>query len=217
VMEDREKLPMAQQMFSMSQPGAGEFTMRNANLDVLIGWAFKVGGFAQPIEGKPAWADSTYYEVAAKPEGEVVPTYDQLRPMVQELLKDRLHLTYHMESSTAKGYALVIAKGGPKLTETKGAAKHAYMMTGRLDAANASMSTVAELLAHAVGQAVVDETGLKGNYDLSIKYAPMEATDSSLPSIFTAVEEQLWLKLETKTVPVEKFVIDHVERVPTEN
>jgi uncharacterized protein (TIGR03435 family) len=161
--------------------------------------------------------DSTYYEVAAKPEGDIGLSYEQLRPMMQALLKERFHLTYHTESKSAKGYALVIEKGGSKVTATKGEAQHAYMMTGRLDGANLPMSNVAELLAHAVGQTVMDETALRGNYDVSLKYAPMEATDSSLPSVFTAVEEQWGLRLEKKTVSVEAFVIDHIDRVPTEN
>jgi uncharacterized protein (TIGR03435 family) len=217
IMQDREKLPMAQQMFYMSPPGAGEFTMRNARLDNLIAWAFQVGGLAHPITREPAWMDSTYYEVAAKPTGDVGLNYDQLRPMVQDLLKERFHLTYHTESKSEKGYALVIAKGGSKLTPAKDAAQHAYMMTGRLDAANAPLSLVAELLAHAVGQAVVDETELKGSYDMKLNYAPMEATESSLPSIFAAVEEQLGLKLVSQKVLVEMFVIDHVDKEPTEN
>ena len=217
IMEDRDKLPTAQQMFSMSPPGAGEFTMRNASLELLIGFAFQVGGFEHPIEGKPAWMDSTFYEVAARPGGNAGLSYDQLRPMVQELLKERFHLAYHRGSESQKGYALVVAKHGPKLTATKNGAQHAYMMAGRLDAANAPMSLVAGLLAHAVGRPVVDETGLKGSYDMKLSYAPLESTDSSLPSIFTAIEEQLGLKLVSQPVPVETFVIDHVDRVPTAN
>jgi uncharacterized protein (TIGR03435 family) len=91
------------------------------------------------------------------------------------------------------------------------------MMTGRLDAANVPMSIAASLLTRALGQTVVDETGLKGNYDMKLKYAEMDATDSEVPSIFTAVEEQLGLKLVSQAVPAEMFVIDHVDRVPTEN
>jgi uncharacterized protein (TIGR03435 family) len=122
-----------------------------------------------------------------------------------------------METTKAKGYALVIASGGPKLTPAKGAAEHAYLMPGRLDAADEPMSIVAGLLGYALGQTVVDETGLKGNYDMKLKYAETEATDSQSPSIFAAVEEQLGLKLVSQVVPVEMFVIDDVDRVPTEN
>ncbi|MGA3133446.1 MAG: TIGR03435 family protein [Terracidiphilus sp.] len=217
ITQDREKLPMAQQMYYMSPSGAAQFTVRNVTLDFLIAWAFKLGGSAHPIARRPAWMDSTYYEVTAKPEGDVGLSYDELRPMVQELLQERFHLTHHAETSKEKGYALVVANGGPKLTPTKGGAQHAYMMTGRLDAANVPMSIAASLLTRALGQTVVDETGLKGNYDMKLKYAEMDATDSEVPSIFTAVEEQLGLKLVSQAVPAEMFVIDHVDRVPTEN
>jgi uncharacterized protein (TIGR03435 family) len=217
IMQDREKLPVAQQMFYMSPTGAAQFTVRNATLDFLIAWAFELGGSVHRIARRPAWMDSTYYEVTAKPEGDVGLSYDELRPLVQELLQERFRLTHHVETTKEKGYALVIANGGPKLTATKGEAQHAYMMTGRLDAANVSLSIVASLLTHALGQTVVDETGVKGNYDMRLKYAEMDATDSELPSIFTAVEEQLGLELVSQTVPVEMFVIDHVDRVPTEN
>jgi uncharacterized protein (TIGR03435 family) len=217
IMQDREKLPTAQQMYYMSPSGAAQFTVRNVTLGYLIGWAFKVGGLAQPITRRPAWMDSTYYEVTAKPEGDVGLSYDELRPLVQGLLQERFHLTYHMETRKAKGYALVVANGGPKLTPTKGAAKHAYLMEGRLDAANAPVSDMAMMLGAPLGQAVVDETGIKGNYDMTLKFAEMDATDSGLPSIFTAVEEQLGLKLVGQMVTVQTFVIDHVDRVPTEN
>jgi uncharacterized protein (TIGR03435 family) len=217
IMQDREKLPMAQQMFYMSPPGAAQFAVRNATLGLLIAWAFKLSGSVHPIARRPAWMDSTYYEVTAKPEGDVGLSYDELKPMVQELLQERFHLTYHMETTRTKGYALVVAKGGSKLTPTKGEPQHAYMMTGRLDASNEPMFMVAGLLTHALGQTVVDETGLKGSYDMRLKYAEIDATDSELPSIFAAVEEQLGLKLVSQTVPVETFVIDHVDRVPTEN
>jgi len=217
IVQDHEKLPVAQQMFYMSPPGAAQFTVRNVTLGFLIAWAFRASGSMHPITRRPAWMDSTYYDVTAKPEGDVGLSYNELRPMVQELLQERFHLTYHMETRRTKGYALVVANGGPKITPTKGAAERASMMAGRLDAANEPMSMIAGLLGHALEQTVVDETGLKGNYDMKLKYFETDETDSDLPSIFTAVEKQLGLKLVSQTVPVETFVIDHVDRVPTEN
>jgi uncharacterized protein (TIGR03435 family) len=169
IMQGREKLPVEQQMFYMSPPGAAQFTVRNVTLDILIGWAFSS---TQPITGKSAWMNSTYYEVTAKPEGDVGLSYDELRPMVQDLLQERFHLAYHMKTTRMKGYALVVAKGGPKLTPTKGAAQHSYVTRGRLDAANVPVSFVAGLLGYTLGQAVVDETGLKGSYDMQLNYAP---------------------------------------------
>lgn len=73
------------------------------------------------------------------------------------------------------------------------------------------------MLVLALNQPVVDETGLKGNYDIDLKFAPMNDIESSLPSIFTAVQEQLGLKLEKQTVQEDVFVIDHIDKVPTEN
>jgi uncharacterized protein (TIGR03435 family) len=217
IMQDREKLPMAQQMFSMSPPGAAEFIVRNTTLDFLICNAFKVGGFGAPLVGMPAWMDSTYYELSAKPEGDVGLSYDQLRPLMQELLQERFHLRYHLERKSAKGYALVVAAGGPKLAIAKGAEQHAYLLPDTFDVTSSPVSMLAGMLSHALGVPVEDETGLVGNFDFKLKYAPMEATDSTLPSLSTALGEQLGLKLVRQTVPVEMFVIDHVDRVPTED
>ncbi len=177
IMQDRDKLPVAQQMFYMSPPGAAQFTVRNVNLGFLIAWAFRTSGSAHPIAKRPAWMDSTYYEITAKPEGDVGLSYDELRPMLQELLQERFHLTYHMDTTRTKGYALVVTNGGPKIAPTKGEAQHAYLMTGRLDAANVPMNIVASLLTHALGQTVVDETNLKGNYDMKLKFAEMDETE----------------------------------------
>lgn len=174
IMQDREKLPMEQQMYYMSPSGAAQFTVRNVTLDFLIAWAFKLSGSAHPIAKRPPWMGSTYYEITAEPEGDTGLSYDELRPMVQELLQERFHLTHHVETAKEKGYALVVANGGPTIAPTKGEAQHAYLMTGRLDAANVPMNIVASLLTHALGQTVVDETGLKGNYDMKLKYAEMD-------------------------------------------
>lgn len=89
----------------------------------------------------------------------------------------------------------MIAKGGPKLTRAKGAASHAYLMTDRFDAADEPVGVVAFMLAALLREHVVDQTGLKEKYDITLNFAPVDATDSPLPSIFTAAEEQLGLKL----------------------
>lgn len=216
IMQDRDKLPMAQQMYYMSPSGAAQFTVRNETLTNLIYFAFNLDNTDQ-IAAMPAWFNSTYYEIAAKPEGDVGLSYDQLRPLLQQLLQERFHLAYHRETRNFKGYALVMAKGGPKLTRAKGAASHAYLMTDRFDAADEPVGVVAFMLAALLREHVVDKTGLKEKYDITLNFAPVDATDSPLPSLFTAVEEQLGLKLVSQTVPVQMFVIDQVDRVPTEN
>ena len=80
-----------------------------------------------------------------------------------------------------------------------------------------SMSALAAMLALFAKQPVVDKTGIGGSYEINLKFAPNETTDSSYPSVFTAVQEQLGLKLESQKVPVEMLVIDHLDKMPTEN
>jgi len=79
------------------------------------------------------------------------------------------------------------------------------------------MGSLAAMLVGPTGRPVVDKTGIEGNFEFRLDYAPDGTADSPLPSIFTALQEQLGLKLEAQKVPVEMLVIDHVERVPTEN
>jgi uncharacterized protein (TIGR03435 family) len=115
-----------------------------------------------------------------------------------------------------KAYALVITKGGPKLIQKK--TPNTFGGRG-LDwmKLHTNMTGVAINLEHMLGEMVVDETGLKQDFDVDIEFAPINSTDSDKPSIFTVLEEQLGLKLEKRMVPVETFVIDHVDREPTPN
>lgn len=197
-----------------SPPGVGVFTIREVTLAMAIAWAF--GLDQDRISGGPDWLDHQFYEISAKPEGDVGLSYAQIRPLMQQLLEDRFHLTYHRATKQVKGYVLVSAKGGPKLTLTKGGS-NGFILSNRIQMSNVSVQNLAGVLSHVLGQPVADLTGLKGNYDIRLDYAPMDGTESTLPSISTALEEQLGLELEKRQVPVEMFVIDHVDRVPTPN
>jgi uncharacterized protein (TIGR03435 family) len=95
--------------------------------------------------------------------------------------------------------------------------RHGRILRGGLRAQNISLQTLAALLRSPTHRPVVDQTGIKGNFDIQLDYAPENAPDSTLPSIFTALQEQLGLKLTSQKVPAETLVVDHVERVPTEN
>jgi len=200
----------------LSPPGALQFTARNVTMDVLISLAFGVNSMNQ-ISGLPSWNNSTFYQIQAKPEGDVGLSYEQLKPYLQQLLQERFHLTYHRETKSTKGYALVAAKGGPKLTATKGGASYGYILPNRIQVQNSPLTGLAGMLVSPLDQPVVDETDLKGSYDIMLNFAPMNSTDSDLPSIFTAIEEQLGLRLEKRMVPVEMIVVDRVDREPTEN
>lgn len=202
-------------LFSESPSGAGLFTMRNVNLQFLIGWAFDVES-DRVLDG-PDWIDRQLYDVSARPAGDAGMSYEQLRPLVQQLLRDRFHLACHRVTKDFKGYDLIVTGKRPSVTPTKGGATYGYLMANRIDAQNVPMGFIASILGRPLRQPVEDKTGLKGNYDFHIKFAPFDAADSSLPSIFTVVE-QLGLKLQKqKNVPEEILVIDHVDRVPTPN
>lgn len=202
-------------LFSMSPSGAGLFTMRNVNLQFLIGWAFDID--TDRVLNGPDWIDTQLYDVSARPAGGAGMSYNQLKPLVQQLLRDRFHLACHRVTKDFKGYDLVITGKAIKLTPTRGGATHIYIFANGIDAQNAPISSIAGVLGRPLHQPVEDKTGLNGNYDFHINFAPFDEPDSSLPSLFTAIE-QLGLKLEKqKNVPEETLVIDHVDRVPTPN
>jgi uncharacterized protein (TIGR03435 family) len=199
---------------SLSPPGASTFVMTNAPLKILIQLAYEVD--ANKIVGKPEWF-GTEYDISAKAEGGVGLTYKQLQAPLQQLLAERLHLAMHRETREVEGYALVVAKGGPKLTVSNGGSATPTMARTELKMQNMPLSVFTVLLGKPANRPVVDKTGLTGNYDVDLKFAPPDSTDSQLPSFFTALQEQLGLKLEPQKIPVEMLVIDHVEKVPTEN
>ena len=201
--------------FAISPYGQGRFSIRSASLTLLLSLAYNVSD-AQ-ISGGPSWRDSEYYDVTAKPEDGVPLTYDELRPRLQELLAQRFKLATHREVRQSPGYALVVAKGGPNLKiANRESSTLGSILPGGLRAPGISMDSFAAMLARPVNRPVVNQTGLAGTYEIAVDYAPEAVADSSLPSIFTALQEQLGLKLDARTIPVEMIVIDHVEH-PTEN
>jgi bla regulator protein blaR1 len=165
---------------------------------------------------------------------------DQRRFMLRPLLEDRFQLKVHQETKELPIYALVVGKNGPKLHEAKpddtypdgikgpDGVGHAGLMRmgpGGITAQGLSMATIARLLSQQLGRTIVDKTGLTGNYDVNLKWTPdngpasmmgpdgKPTPETSGPSVFTAIQEQLGLKLESQKGPVEVLVIDRVERL----
>jgi uncharacterized protein (TIGR03435 family) len=202
-----------------SWPGRGRFDAVNLPFSKLMELAYGVD--ASQIANKPAWLDSACFDISAKPEDGIRLTSEELRPRLQRLLEERFHLAAHHETSLVSGYALVVAKHGPMLQPTK--ADHfpnfrANVSAGHLEGFNWSMPFCALMLTPKAGLPVVDQTGLAGSYDIRLRYATEDAaTDSQLPSLFTALRETLGLELKAQKVPVDRVVIDHVDRVPTDN
>ncbi len=201
-----------------SFPGIGRFYAHSLSVQFLIQMAFGIED--NQIAGKPAWLDSDFYDVEAKPEEGIKLSPDELKPRLQNLLVERFHLAAHFETKMVRGYALVVAKGGPKLQPTKGdhfPGWRVNVSVGHLEGLNWSMPILATMLQHATGSPVADETGIAGSYDIGVRYAPDSDQDSTLPSLFTALRETLGLELKAQQIPMQILVIDHIDRVPMAN
>lgn len=199
-------------------PGIGRFKAKSVSVQFLIQMAYGVEG--DQISAKPAWLDSDFYDVEAKPEEGIALSRDELKPRLQNLLAERFHLAAHTETRMMRGYALVVAKAGPKLQPTK--ADHPpgfriHVGAGRVEGINWTMPFLASMLVRVTGLRVADETGIAGSYDIKLNFAPDIEQDSTLPSLFTALRETLGLELKPQQIPVEVLVIDHIDRTPTGN
>jgi uncharacterized protein (TIGR03435 family) len=173
----------------------------------------------------PAWMESVCFDIAAKyPPGT---KFSDRWLMLRSLLEDRFKLTVHRESKEMPGYALVVAKDGFKLKPSEaGEGSASGGDQGRVWTFNArkiEMSTLAYELADSLGEVVVDRTGLSGVYDFKLRWASDEMSGSggsevnAAPSLFTALQETLGLRLQRQKLPVEMIVVDHIERAPTAN
>lgn len=201
-----------------SPPGISRFWANSLSVQFLVQMAFGVE--ADQIAGKPSWLDSDFYDVEAKPEEGVALSREQLKPRLQNLLAERFHLTTHFETRTVRGYALIPAKGGPKLERTQGGRPPGYRVyvgAGRIEGINWTMPFLASMLQRVTHFQVEDQTGLSGSYDIKLNFAPDMEQESALPSLFTAVGETLGLQLKPRQIPVQVLVIDHIDRVPTQN
>ena len=171
------------------------------------------------VVGLPGWSESTHYDVVAKSEGEKPFNDEQTKQALQQLLKERFHLAVHHETKMVGGYRLVVAKGAPKLQASKGGrAGRPELGDNDLEAPNITMQQFCSMLRSQVeGAPVEDATEIKGSFDIKLQFAREEDASSAQPSIFTALQEQLGLKLVSAKVPVDTIVVDHVDRVPTAN
>ncbi len=199
----------------------GSLTMRNVSLSSCIRWAYNVKQFQ--VSG-PAWLESERYDVLAKASDPAAT--DQLRLMLRTLLADRFKLTLHREEKIMPTYALVVAKNGPKFHQSEGEGKSSLKGSKAVvTAEKTSMAQLADLLAQPLRCPITDMTGLEGLYDFSVdltSYIPAEFKSGDPPPdiigiAMSALQDQLGLKLEAKKAPVEFLIIDHAEKVPTEN
>jgi len=211
----------------ITMQGANRFIEKDYTLKLLIAAAYNLNPKA--ISGGPEWMDSEHYDIAALTPGDIRPTRDEQMTMLRKLLTDRFQLAFHREPREFSIYALEVAKGGPKLRE---AAKPndvpalinvVYPQSIKLPARNVTMGDFASMLQRAVlDRPVVDETGLTGKYDFDLEWAPDESefngaiapasADANAAPLFTAIQQQLGLKLVATRGVVDALVVDKAQR-----
>lgn len=197
------------------RPGPTELYLENTSLRKCIALAYNVSEDRDNAISAPDWLNFERYDIAAKfPAGTPL---DQVRAMLQNLLADRFKLRLHRESKEVAMYALVTAKNGPKLAESAAGTQGSIGMSqGHLSGKGVPVAALADRLSGPVfqlGRPVVDRTGISGLYDFTLDWG----SDDSTPSLFTALQEQLGLRLEAQKGSVEVLVVDSMERKPTPN
>ena len=193
----------------------GEVTLSNATLVDCIKFAYGLASDEQ-VSG-PEWVKSkeVRFEIAAKAAASA--PRDQLLLMLRSLLAERFHLVMHTEPRPMFHYALVVGKSGSKMKAVVPDPANSHM-TYRLASIThnqISMGTLAMLLSRQMRELVLDETGLKGVYEIKLEWRP--DADETGPTVFSAVQDQLGLKLESRKGPVDVMVIDRADRTPVGN
>ena len=211
------------------------FTTTNTSLNDLISYSYKIHN--DQIIGAPGWAGTEKYDIDAEPDGEGMPNDQQWKDMMQKLLAERFALTSHHDKKELPVYVLSVARSGPKLDKSDAGpnGRFGWSFQGRIGGdmtfSDASMTDFATLMQRNVlDRPVVDQTGLAGRYDFNLNWTPDDSqfqgmgakpsppTDSgnTPPNLYTAIQEQIGLKLDATRALAEVLVIDHVEK-PSEN
>jgi uncharacterized protein (TIGR03435 family) len=191
-------------------------------LRTIIRDAYETAGFDMPdrVVGGPEWLDKDQFDITAT--ATFQPTQAQLEPMLRAMLTDRFHVTSHVEKRTLPAYALVPARRdstlGPKLQRTEADCRPRcgvammYGATERMISSGVEMTRFAFVLSTVLRRPVIDRTGLTGSFKLTMEFAPNNEPASDAPSLFTALEEQLFLKLQSVKEPLDVLVVDRAEK-----
>lgn len=209
------------------------FQIINQPLTQIISFAFDVQ--VKQVIGLPAWAETDKYDIDGKPDGEGAPSGKQWKSMIQKLLADRFKLTFHHDKRELSVYVLSVAKTGQRMTKSEGDPNGLpglfFQALGKLNVRNALMTDFTELMQSAVlDRPVLDQTGITGRWDFTLNWTPDDSQFSGLgarvppptdsanapPNLYTAIQEQIGLKLDATKAPADVMVIDHVEK-PSDN
>lgn len=198
-------------------------TVDGLNLEQMIRMAYGVTPdrmSVSPLLTNAGWIHSDPYDINAKSEAATPAGKDEQNRMFQQLLADRFGVKVHLEQKEVLVYSLVVGKNGPKLSP--GGPVSPYISRpapGKFVGTNASMGSLAGALGGQLGRPSVDDTGLQGGFDFTLTWTPDNpdtAGDTTGPSLFSALQDQLGLKLETKKLMMDAIVVDQA-RKPSEN
>ena len=214
---------------SIGMHSGGTLIATNVPARFLIRWAYRVQDFQ--VAGGPSWIDSDRFVIEAKlsaapgktmqdmTSSEMQSMDEQTHLRTQRLLAERFNLQVHHELKKNSVYELVAAERGPKLVSGTGGTspRRVDMRRGYLKGTMASMGLFAQILSRQIDVVVIDKTGLSGAYDFELTWEPdalltQTTSDVSLPSLFTAIREQLGLQLKAAKEPVDVLVVDHIEK-----
>ena len=207
--------PDSQVSNSLYSDRSGGLHVENYALRGIILFAYDIRDFE--LMGAPGWIDTAHYDIVAKidsgPTGD-----DLLRERVRSLLASRFGVVAHHENRELTCYVLTVAKGGSKLkaVATPGEQLGFRGGAGHNRGFAVTMPMFAKELGRLTGRPVLDKTGLEGTYDYVLEWSTDSDTAGTGPSVFTALQEQLGLRLESVKAPTDTVVIDRIER-PSEN
>ncbi|WP_420236559.1 TIGR03435 family protein [Telmatobacter bradus] len=211
----------------------GKVSTFNTTVSDLI--AFAYGVHTKQITGGPAWLESSKFDIDGKPDQPGTPSTKQLQSMFRKLLAERFQLKFHEDQRELSAYVITVGKNGQKMTKSEGDANSLpalfFTKLGRLTVTNADLQDFAELMQSAVlDRPVVDHTGLEGRWNFLLTWTPDDSQFASMgvkvpppsdaadapPPLFTAIQEQIGLKLDAAKTQVKVLAIDKLEK-PSDN
>jgi uncharacterized protein (TIGR03435 family) len=197
-------------------------------LGYLMGFAYDM--HARQIVGGAPWVESERYDIVGRPQAAGVPSLPQFRALLRNLIEERFQLKTHREKRNLPAYALLVGSAGPKMsrneTNPNGPPGAGGKGPGVMVFSNTTMGDFATVMqGNILDRPVVDRTGLQGRFDFTLSWTPDESqyrqagiqvppppADAKLPGLFTAIQEQIGLRFESVTAPVEVIVIDGAEK-----
>jgi bla regulator protein blaR1 len=212
--------------FVVHMPRNGQFSARGAVATLVLMLAYDVQ--ESQIIGGPNWFATEKWEIDAPRDDGITHSVEETRLMLQKMLENRFALRIHRETEQLPVYALTIAKGGPKFKplEENGRTNGTVRVASKsISLESVDLVRMAQVLATALGRPVIDRTGLTGRYNLNLQWDDAPIPQGGVPgldvpappgdeygSIFTAIQDQLGLRLESQRAPVDVIVIDRIER-----